>query len=217
MRCLRALARGAVSETMDPGHFIDADALERSLATAREGAAGRALTDALDRVMAATRQLFDATGCGIMMVNDDSALCAVAATDRPGWLLEERQQDTGEGPCVEALTFDRIVRSADLHSDERWPGLASELRDAGVRAVLGVPIELGGLPIGSLNVYRDRPSEWEESEVLALEAYAHLVESLLQTALQARERQELAQQLQHARPSRGHRARGWSAHGARQR
>ena len=46
----------------------------------------------------ASRQLFAASGCGIMMVDDTSALCAVAATDEPGRLLEVYQEETGHGP-----------------------------------------------------------------------------------------------------------------------
>lgn len=152
---------------------------------------------ALEQVMNATRQLFDATGCGIMLIDDSSVLAAVAATDEPGRLLEVVQQQVGHGPCVDALTFDRTVDTHDLAADERWSELG-ELPAAGVRAVLGVPLHADRVPVGSLNVYRDRPHEWTNSEVTALSAYSSLVEGLLQTALHARERERLAEQLQHA-------------------
>lgn len=154
--------------------------------------------DALQQVLAATRELFGASGAGLMMINDQSVLSAVAATDEPGHLLEVRQQEIGHGPCVDSLTLDRVVTTADLASDDRWPGLTPELPDRGVRAVLGVPVHADQVPIGSLNVYRDQPGEWDPSEIAALEAYSGLIESLLVTALQAHHRGELAEQLQHA-------------------
>jgi GAF domain-containing protein len=151
---------------------------------------------ALARVMSATRELFDATGCGIMLIDDSSALTAVAATDEAGRLLEVVQEQVGHGPCVDALTFDRTVNVTDLAADERWPVLREV--PAGVRAVLGVPLHAERVPVGSLNVYRDRPHGWTDSEVGALTAYSSLVEGVLQTALHARERERLAEQLQHA-------------------
>jgi GAF domain-containing protein len=177
--------------------FIDPSALDRSLAALRDRPTGGGLMAALEQVMAATRQLFDATGCGVMLIDDTSVLAAVAATDEAGRRLEVLQQQVGHGPCVDALTFDRTVTASDLASDGRWPALG-ELRDAGVRAVLGVPLHADRVPVGSLNVYRDRPHEWAESEVAALTAYSSLIEGVLQTALHARERERLAEQLQHA-------------------
>ncbi|HEX3975238.1 MAG TPA: GAF and ANTAR domain-containing protein [Solirubrobacteraceae bacterium] len=182
---------------MPPEGFIDPAALDRSLEALRDSPAERGLTAALERVMDATRQLFGATGCGIMLIDDSSALAVVAATDEPGRLLGVLQQQVGHGPCVDALTFDRTVSAGDLAADERWPAL-SELPGAGVRAVLGVPLHVDRVPVGSLNVYRDRPHDWTESEVAALIGYSSLIEGVLQTALHARERERLAEQLQHA-------------------
>jgi hypothetical protein len=45
---------------------------------------------ALERVMAATRRIFDASGCGIMMIDDSSVLAAVAATDEEMWAARGR-------------------------------------------------------------------------------------------------------------------------------
>lgn len=177
--------------------FIDPAALDRSVAALRDRPPQSGLMAALEQVMNATRQLFVATGCGVMLLDDTSVLTAVAATDEPGRLLEVVQQQVGHGPCVDALTFDRTVEVGDLAADERWPAL-TELPGAGVRAVLGVPLHANHVPVGSLNVYRDRPHEWTDSEVTALTTYSSLVEGVLQTALHARERERLAEQLQHA-------------------
>lgn len=182
--------------------FLDSAALDRSLASLREQVDGSELDRAMNQIVVAARDLFAASGSGLMLVDDGSVLAAVAATDEPGRLLEIRQEQQGEGPCVDALTFDRVVSTEDLGSDDRWPALVPELPDAGVRAVLGIPIRIDQVAVGSLNVYRDRPGTWDDGEVAALEAYGGLVESLLRTALQSRERQQLAEQLQHALASR---------------
>jgi GAF domain-containing protein len=179
-------------------HFIDPGALERSLAGVKREMAAGGLMEELQQVLESACRLFGASGAGFMMVDDSAMLRAVAATDQPGRRLEELQVEDGHGPCVDALTFDRVVTTDDLAGDERWPALRPELPDAGVRAVLGVPIHVSGVPVGSLNVYRNRPSSWGDSEVSALRSYAGLIGSLLRNALHAREGERLAQQLQHA-------------------
>ncbi len=178
--------------------YIDPAALDRSLSALRTSSSSDSLMDALQQVLAATRQLFSASGAGFMMLDDSSMLCSVAATDEPGRTLEERQEQSGHGPCVEAVTLDRVTATADLAVDGRWPQLLPEVPEAGVRAVLGVPIRANGVAVGAVNVYRDQPHEWDESEIGALTSYGGLVEGLLRAALQSREHELLAQQLQHA-------------------
>jgi GAF domain-containing protein len=178
--------------------FIDPKALEASVGSLRERIEAQPLTDALQGLLSATRVLFDASGAGVMFVDEGSMLRAIAATDEPGRLLESLQEETGEGPCVDALVLDRIVHSVDLSQDPRWPKLLPDLPEHGVRAVLGVPVHAGSVTVGSLNVYRDAPREWDASEIQALATYAGLMEQLLETALHAEQATQLAEQLQHA-------------------
>jgi GAF domain-containing protein len=181
----------------DRGH-IDPAALDRSLSRLRPSTSGDGLMDALQQVLQATCQLFSATGAGFMMLDDSSLLCSVAATDDPGRLLEERQEQSGRGPCVDTVAFDRITATADLSADDRWPELLPELPQGGVRAVLGIPIRADGVVVGALNVYCHHPHEWDASDADALTAFGNVIEGLLRTALHARQREVLAQQLQHA-------------------
>jgi GAF domain-containing protein len=182
--------------------LIDNEALSRSLRHLRQETSEQELRAALERVIAATRRLFSATGAGLMMIDDTSMLRFVAATDEPGRLLEVRQEEIGRGPCVDALTFDQVTCVTDLAVDDRWPELVSELSEVGVRALLGAPVHAERIAVGALNVYRDHPAEWSDSEIGALQAYATLIESLLRSAFMAQERGEVVEQLQHALDSR---------------
>jgi GAF domain-containing protein len=56
---------------------------------------------------------------------------------------------------------------------------------AQVRSGLGVPVELGGGPIGSLDLYATSPRAWDDTEVSALQAYAGVMASLLGAAAKA--------------------------------
>jgi hypothetical protein len=63
---------------------------------------------------------------------------------------------------------------------------------------LTVPVQVGGGPVGSLDVYVIASRRWDDSEVAALHAYAGLVASLLVAAVTARVTGRLADQLQAA-------------------
>ena len=178
--------------------FIDRVALDRSLSALREHGSEGQLIDALQQVLGATCELFSASGAGLMLLDESSALCSVAATDAPGRRLEERQEQVGHGPCVDAVVLDQVTETSDLAEEARWPELIPELPDAGVRAVLGVPVRLNGVAVGALNVYRRQPHTWDKTEIAALTSYGGLIEGVLRTALQAHQRTQLAEQLQHA-------------------
>ena len=72
-----------------------------------------------------------------------------------------------------------------------------------IRSGLSVPVELGGGPIGTLDVYAVDPRGWDQSEVTALQAYAGVVATLLGAAAKAELKGALAEQLQVALDSRG--------------
>ena len=65
-----------------------------------------------------------------------------------------------------------------------------------IRSGLSVPVELGGGPIGTLDVYTAAPGGWDATEVSALQTYAGLVATLLGTAARAHASDRLAEQLQ---------------------
>src|SRR5207247_93946 len=63
---------------------------------------------------------------------------------------------------------------------------------------LSVAVQLGGGPLGTLDVYVAAPRDWDDSEAAALQAYAGLVANLLAAAVSARVTGRLADQLQRA-------------------
>jgi GAF domain-containing protein len=133
-----------------------------------------------------------------MLADVQSVLRYAVATDGPGRVLEDVQLDTGQGPCVDAFVRDVLVVSEDLAADSRWPSVAERVAPLGVHGMLGVPVHLGGIAVGSLDVYRDRPHRWNLAEQRALARYAEVVSAQTETALAAHQAGELADQLHYA-------------------
>jgi hypothetical protein len=116
--------------------------------------------------------------------------------------------DVGQGLAV---TLPQVLRSAKtlLDADRaalmlidqagalRWASASDPVVEA-VAGDLSVPVQVGGSPMGTLDVYVTGPREWDDTETAALQAYAGLVASLLAAAVRARVTGRLADQLQAA-------------------
>jgi GAF domain-containing protein len=133
-----------------------------------------------------------------MLISGDGVLRYIAASDEPGRMLETLQEQFGEGPCVDAFLEDGPVVAGDMGADPRWPSVGPLAARHGVRAVLGVPIDLRGGPVGTLNVYAARRHHWDQGEVAGIQAYSRVIASLLRGAVQAHLKGRAATQLQHA-------------------
>src|SRR5580693_3112198 len=90
-------------------------------------------------------EVSDMSGAGIMLMSDDIPMGSVCTSNAVSMLIEELQFTLGEGPCVDAYTFRRVVLEPDLASPQipRWLAFAPPALDAGVRAVFGFPIHVG--------------------------------------------------------------------------
>jgi GAF domain-containing protein len=182
---------------------VDGDALARSLAELD-------LPDSDDidvqggiaRVVRGAAGVFVGSGVGLMLIADDGhSLRYVASSDEVARQLELAHEQAGEGPCVDAFVCDSCVKTDDLANETRWPELRAALGDQPIRAVLGLPTRLGA-PVGTLNVYCERPRAWDDSEIAALEAYNSLLEARLAESLLTKQHDRVVGQLQFALDSR---------------
>lgn len=158
--------------------------------------------EALQESAEACVDIFGVTGSGIMVADDQNITRYVAASNEDGRILETAESASGQGPCTEAFVDLRPVTSVDVSRDERWPLLARAVAGHAVHAVIGAPVRLGGVAVGTVDVYRDRPGEWTQTEVAGLQRYADVVSRTLAALLQADRAEELAAQLQYALDSR---------------
>jgi GAF domain-containing protein len=176
---------------------IDPDLLAASLRRL-DTDAGSDVAHALEETVHACVALFGVTGSGVMIADEHNSLHYVAASDGPGRVLEIVQTEVGQGPCVEAFVTNAVTASHDAAVDPRWPKVNGILAEQGIRAVLGLPVRIGGVPIGTLDVYRDQPYEWDDSEQAGLSRYSDVIETTLTAAMAAHRAGALADQLQYA-------------------
>lgn len=176
--------------------------LNQSLERLRRHDLAHDVAGALEALVAAAEGVFGVDGAGLMVADADRVLRYVAATDPTAEVLEAVQEQHGMGPCVESLVLDELVQTSDLRTDSRWPGLLAGHPDVALGAVLGVPVHVAGVAVGSLNVYRHDPFEWDESDQQALLAYAELGQSVLAGAVHTHQQSRIVEQLEGALESR---------------
>ena len=146
------------------------------------------LARTLQQVLDSAKALFDADRAGLMLVDHAGALRWASASDQVAEPVAADQERLAQGPCMLAFAQRAPVAVRDLSAEPGWRDLAA----------LSVPVQVGGGPVGTLDVHVTAPREWDDSQVAALQAYAGLVASLLAAAGTARVRGRLADQLQGA-------------------
>jgi GAF domain-containing protein/ANTAR domain-containing protein len=136
------------------------DERERWAALLAEASAERA--DQPQRICELSVELLGMTGAGISLVTESGNQGIICATDDVSSRIEDLQLTLGEGPCVDAVSSGAPVLVPDLGEAgdlvvERWPTFLREAEGAGVRAVFALPLRIGAIMVGALDLYRDQP------------------------------------------------------------
>lgn len=86
--------------------------------------------------------------------------------------LDELQQRTGAGPCIEASRDQVTVAITDLANDRRWPEFAAAATALGMCSMLCVPLSVNDEMLGSLSLYGAVPAAFDPSAKRLAELYA---------------------------------------------
>jgi GAF domain-containing protein len=107
--------------------------------------------------------------------SEDASLTIIQGSQRPQTLagtselpyrVDAIQYDTGQGPCLEALTGHDIARADDLATDPQWPRFAARaVADTGVRSMFGVRLRLDNTQRGALNFYARQPGVFTDLDL----------------------------------------------------
>jgi GAF domain-containing protein len=177
---------------------IDPSELTKSIGAIGALDPERGLAPTLQHIVVAAKQLFEADGAGLMLIDQQGQLRWASASDQTAQALEDGQEHLAQGPCVAAFSQRTPAAIRDIASEPASGELSQVLLGEGIHAALSVPLELHGNPIGTLDIYSSAPWDWDDREVAALQAYAGVVASLLSAAVTAQVQGRLADQLQAA-------------------
>ncbi|MDQ0596276.1 hypothetical protein QF037_000621 [Streptomyces canus] len=121
-------------------------------------------------------------GAGLSAMSRTTASHPLCSTDDISERLEELQLTLGEGPCVDAFTHGSAVLTPDLLTSalqDRWTVFADAALEAGARAVFALPLQMGAISPGVLDLYADVPTVLDAEELADALAFADLATLLL--------------------------------------
>ena len=112
--------------------------------------------------------------CGISYVTGRRRVEPRAATSELPRVVDQLQTRLGEGPCLDAAWVEKVVRVADVATEDRWPAFAREAAGLGMGSMLCFQLFVTGDQLGALNLYsRTRAGFDAESEEIGLLFASH--------------------------------------------
>ncbi|MDV7222497.1 ANTAR domain-containing protein [Streptomyces prunicolor] len=121
-------------------------------------------------------------GAGLSAMSRTAASHPLCSTDDISEQLEELQLTLGEGPCVDAFLDGAAVLTPDLLTgqlQDRWAVFADAALEAGARAVFALPLQVGAISPGVLDLYADVPTVLDPEQLADALAFADLATLLL--------------------------------------
>jgi hypothetical protein len=142
---------------------VPGDRLARIVA---ELATGQEKEQSSTRLCEVSARVIVVAGAGVMLMSGDVPRGSLCTTNEVSRVIEELQYTLGEGPCVDAYHENRVVVEPDLADPDtpRWLAFSPAAVKAGARAVFGFPVRVGGVRLGALNVYQDRPGPLSDDQ-----------------------------------------------------
>lgn len=109
-------------------------------------------------------------GAAISLLTESPARETLWATDPTAERLEELQFTLGEGACIEAATTGRPVLVPDIDAEavhgSRWPMFAAAVAELpGVGGLFSLPLQLGTVTLGVLDLYRTTQGPMDGSDL----------------------------------------------------
>lgn len=96
----------------------------------------------------------------------------LAATTDTARELDRIQDETNEGPCVDAMTAEEVVSMQNAHHEQRWPSYIRQALELGLRSQLGVRLVSSQHGVVGLNLYSTSHDEIEPGSVGVAEHFA---------------------------------------------
>jgi len=160
----------------DTGTTAALDDLARRLAEAARGMQKQLEPQqVLDRVVSlAVAMVPGAEEATITMVRGRRHVYSAAATGELARWFDVLQNETGEGPCLDAMWNQQTVRVNDLAADPRWPVLGPRAGARGVGSMLCLQLFVHQDTLGALDLLAQEKSAFtDESEHIGLLLASH--------------------------------------------
>lgn len=105
-----------------------------------------------------------------------------ATTGQAPQVLDIRQQETGDGPCLEAASKQIRIQVSDTSNETRWPQFCVTAQELGVRSLLCVPLWINDRSLGALTLYSPKTAAFTTGDTQLINLFATLAALALNEA-----------------------------------
>lgn len=150
---------------------------------ARELVDVQGVEDTLEGALQIAVQIAPCDLASVSLRHGGGKIETTAASDSLAERAHERQQELGEGPCVEvAWNDDDVYVVKNMADDRRWRRWGPEAAEMGLASLLAVRLFTTRQTIGALDLYSYTPREYDTDDVLAARVVATRVSTALANA-----------------------------------
>jgi GAF domain-containing protein len=105
-----------------------------------------------------------------------------ATTGHAPQVLDLKQQETGDGPCIEAARKQAPVQVTDTSNDIRWPQFCATARACGGHSLLCTPLWINERNLGALTLYSPQTEAFSPGDTRLISLFATLAALALHEA-----------------------------------
>lgn len=105
-----------------------------------------------------------------------------ATTGHAPQVLDLKQQEAGDGPCIECARKQTLIQVADTGDEMRWPQFAATARACGVHSLLCMPLWVSERTLGALTLYSPQTAAFSPGDTRLIGLFATLAALALHEA-----------------------------------
>jgi GAF domain-containing protein len=159
--------------------------------------ADHSLDQVMGKVATLAKQTLNVNGEVSVTLVRGNQPSTIASTGALATDLDERQYDSGYGPCLDCINGGLPLLVPDMANEPRWADWSKAAAYAGARSSLSIPMPVQREVAAAINIYSTEPDAFDEAAVelgMTLAAYAavavaniHVYETQAQVAEQLRQ------------------------------
>jgi GAF domain-containing protein len=140
------------------------------------------LQPTLDVIVASAAAAHPAAQDAGVILFTGGKLVPQATTGHAPQVLDLKQQETGDGPCIEAAREQLPIQVTDTSDDIRWPQFCATARASGVHSLLCMPLWINERNLGALTLYSSKTEAFSLGDTRLISLFATLAALALHEA-----------------------------------
>jgi GAF domain-containing protein len=127
----------------------------------------------LQRIVILAVETIDGCEHAGISVIEGKKVISPASSDHIPKVVDDIQSETGEGPCVDAISDHEVFQTGSLSTEGRWPDFTSRtIAQSGIESILSLRLFTDETTMGALNLYSTQTDAFNDHDVAIASVFA---------------------------------------------